>query len=198
MTLLTRPSHTRPLSGLTSVTHLLAKHTHWMIPGIRTDHSRPNPTGLERPRPSCAHRLRTIPKLETNHSRPIPHAQEKLNHTGPSSVWDAVTSLSPRGMHRNRMMLVMQTIHSRPRPTARERPNHTGPSLLLHLVPSFPRVRPAPAPRGTEGGDRSPLARPDLSGDPGGVTDPDRTVSHYVNQITDFEFDDYTEGTFPF
>ena len=47
------------------------------------------------------------------------------------------------------------------------------------------------------GGDRSPLAIPDLYGDPVGVTDPDQTVSHDVNQITDFEFDDYTEGTFP-
>ena len=34
------------------------------------------------------------------------------------------------------------------------------------------------------------MANPDLSGGPGGEIDPDRTVLHYVNQITDFEFDD--------
>ena len=53
----------------------------------------------------------------------------------------------------------------------------------------FPEVQSAPAPRDTERGDRLPLARPD------GATNPDRTVSHYVNQITDFEFDDCVQGT---
>ena len=31
-----------------------------------------------------------------------------------------------------------------------------------------------------------------------GQPTPDRTVSSYLNRITGFEFDDYTEGTFPF
>ena len=59
----------------------------------------------------------------------------------------------------------------------------------------FPEVGLAPAPLDTEGGDRSPLARPHLLGDPGGTTDSDRTVPHCV---TGFVVNDYTEGTFPF
>ena len=83
VTLLTRPSRTEPLSGLTSVTRLPAKRTHRMIPGMRTAHSRPNPTGWASLRPtSRAHWHRMVPKLEINSSRPIPISQEKLNHTG--------------------------------------------------------------------------------------------------------------------
>ena len=47
-----------------------------MIPWMQSDHSHPNLTGRERPRPtSCTHRHRTIPQLETNRSRPIPTAR---------------------------------------------------------------------------------------------------------------------------
>ena len=46
-------------------------------------------------------------------------------------------------------------------------------------------------------GDRLPLTRPDLLADPGGETDPDQTAPDYVNRVTQFDFDHYTEGTFP-
>ena len=54
----------------------------------------------------------------------------------------------------------------------------------------FPEVRHTTAPDDTEVGDPSPLARPDLSGDPGGPTNPDRTVPDYVNRVTQVEYDD--------
>ena len=63
-------------------------------------------------------------------------------------------------------------------PTARERPNHSRPKSVRNSVPGFPRSG-----MHTEGGDRSPLARPHLLGDPGGAADPDQTVHHCVNRL---------------
>ena len=131
----------------------------------------------------CLHQNRRLPRLEINHCCPI----SKLNHTGPSSVWDAATSLPLRCTHRNRMKLGCRS-------STLVWDRQPGKDLMMSdRLWSFicPKVR-----SDTEGGDRSPLEKPDFSGGPGGATDPDRTVLHYVNQITDFAFDKCVQGTF--